>query len=44
MLYFYHQAFDNNNFGYGAAIAWAGFLVIAAFAAINWRIVARRER
>jgi cellobiose transport system permease protein len=43
MLYFYHQAFDNNNFGYGAAIAWAAFLVIALFAAINWRIVARRE-
>jgi cellobiose transport system permease protein len=43
-LYLYHQAFDNNNFGYGAAIAWASFLVIMAFVVVNWRIVARRER
>jgi cellobiose transport system permease protein len=44
ILYFYHQAFDNNNFGYGAAIAWAAFLVIMLFAVVNWRLVARRER
>jgi len=43
-LYLYHQAFDNNNFGYGAAIAWASFLVIMAFVIINWRLVARKER
>ena len=43
-LYLYHQAFDNNDFGYGAAIAWASFLVIMAFVIINWRLVARRER
>jgi cellobiose transport system permease protein len=44
ILYFYHQAFDNNNFGYGAAIAWAAFLVIVLFTAINWRLVARKDR
>lgn len=44
VLYFYHQAFDNRNFGYGAAIAWFVFLVIMLFVAINWRLVARREK
>jgi len=44
ILYFYHQAFDNNDFGYGAAIAWAAFLVVMLFALVNWRLVARRER
>jgi cellobiose transport system permease protein len=43
-LYLYHQAFDNNNFGYGAAIAWAAFLVIMAFVIINWHLVARKEQ
>jgi cellobiose transport system permease protein len=41
ILYFYHQAFDNNDFGYGAAIAWAAFLVIMLFAIVNWRLVQR---
>ncbi len=44
ILYFYHQAFDNHDYGYGAAIAWAAFLIILVFAVINWRLVARRER
>ena len=44
ILYFYHQAFDNNDFGYAAAIAWAAFLVILLFTAINWRLVARKEQ
>ncbi len=44
MLYFYHQAFDNNDFGYGAAISWALFLVIMLIVAVNWRIVARTDR
>ncbi|WP_207311740.1 carbohydrate ABC transporter permease [Lentzea alba] len=42
VLYFYHQAFDNRDFGYGAAISWAVFLVIVLFAVINWRLVQRR--
>jgi len=44
MLYFYHQAFDNNDFGYGAAISWVLFLVIMLLVAVNWRLVGGRER
>ena len=44
VLYFYHQAFDNRNFGYGAAIAWLVFGVVMLFVAVNWRIVRRREK
>ncbi|MFD7441660.1 carbohydrate ABC transporter permease [Streptomyces sp. NPDC059909] len=44
VLYFFQQTFDNNDFGYGAAIAWAIFLIVAVFAIINWRLVQRRER
>jgi len=42
MLYFYNQAFDNHDYGYGAAIVWAMFLIIMVFVVINWRLVARR--
>ncbi len=44
VLYFYQQAFTNNDYGYGAAIAWAVFVVVAVFALINWHIVARPEK
>jgi cellobiose transport system permease protein len=44
MLYFYQQAFDNHDYGYGAAIVWALFLLIMVFVVINWRIVIRRDR
>ncbi len=44
MLYFYNQAFDNHDFGYGAAIVWAMFLLIMVFVVINWRVVTRRGR
>jgi cellobiose transport system permease protein len=44
MLYFYHQAFDANDYGYAAAIVWALFLLILLFAVINWRLVVRGER
>lgn len=44
VLYFYQQAFVNNNYGYGAALAYAIFLIVAIFALINWRIVARSEK
>jgi cellobiose transport system permease protein len=43
VLYLYREAFDFNQYGYGAAIAWALFLVILLFTAINWRVVARRR-
>ena len=39
MLYFYQQAFTNNDYGYGAAIVWALCLLILAFVIVNWRIV-----
>jgi cellobiose transport system permease protein len=44
LLYFYHQGFDNLNFGYAAAIVWAFFLVILLFVIINWRLVQRGRR
>jgi cellobiose transport system permease protein len=44
VLYFFQQSFDNNDFGYGAAIAWGIFLVVAVFSIINWRLVQRREK
>ena len=44
VLYLYREAFDFDQFGYGAAIAWALFLVILLFTAINWRVVAGSER
>ncbi|WP_205315563.1 carbohydrate ABC transporter permease [Nonomuraea lactucae] len=44
ILYFYREAFNYNDYGYGAAIAWALFLVILLFTVINWRLVQRRDR
>ncbi|WP_326614239.1 sugar ABC transporter permease [Streptomyces scopuliridis] len=44
VLYFFQQSFDNNDFGYGAAIAWGIFLVVALFSIINWRLVQRRAK
>lgn len=42
VLYFFQQTFDNNDFGYGAAVAWGVFLVVILFSIINWRLVQRR--
>jgi cellobiose transport system permease protein len=42
VLYFFQQTFDNNDFGYGAAVAWGIFLVVALFSIVNWRLVQRR--
>ncbi|GAA2126718.1 sugar ABC transporter permease [Streptomyces synnematoformans] len=42
VLYLYQQAFIFNRFGYGAAIGWALFILIAVFSIINWRLVAGR--
>jgi len=44
VLYFYRTAFDNNDYGYGAAIAWVVFLIVMVFTAVNWRLVGREER
>jgi cellobiose transport system permease protein len=44
VLYFYQQAFNFNRFGYGAAIAWAVFLLVVVFVIINWRFASDRNR
>jgi cellobiose transport system permease protein len=44
VLYFYNQAFQGNDFGYGAAIAWGIFVLVVLFTIINWRLVQRPER
>ncbi|MFJ5260300.1 carbohydrate ABC transporter permease [Streptomyces sp. NPDC088387] len=43
VLYFFQQTFDNNDFGYGAAVAWGIFLVVVLFSVINWRLLQRRD-
>ncbi|MEU1403043.1 sugar ABC transporter permease [Streptomyces sp. NPDC005728] len=42
VLYFFQQTFDNNDFGYGASVAWGIFLVVVLFSIINWRLLQRR--
>jgi cellobiose transport system permease protein len=43
VLYFYQQAFLNNDYGYAAAIALSIFMLVLLFTAINWRIFRSRE-
>jgi cellobiose transport system permease protein len=43
VLYQYNQAFTQFDFGYGAAIAWALFIIAVIFAIINWRLVSERD-
>jgi cellobiose transport system permease protein len=44
LLYFYQEAFNNNDFGYAAAIVWAFFLLILVLVIVNWRIVQRGRK
>ncbi|WP_405060539.1 sugar ABC transporter permease [Kribbella sp. NBC_01505] len=37
--YLYQSAFIKNQFGYGAAIGWALFILIVLFSVINWRLI-----
>jgi cellobiose transport system permease protein len=37
--YLYDSAFGSNQFGYGAAIGWALFILIVLFSIINWRLI-----
>lgn len=39
VLYLYREAFVNNYFGYGAAVGWGMFILIALFSILNWRMV-----
>ena len=43
VLYFYQQAFGYNKFGYGAAIAWGVFIIVAVFTIISWRFTGGRK-
>lgn len=43
VLYFYSVAFQENRYGYGAAIAWGVFVVVMFFSAINWIVTRDRE-
>ncbi|MCU1528664.1 MAG: cytochrome biosis protein, partial [Frondihabitans sp.] len=43
VLYQYDQAFNQFDFGYGSAIAWALFLFSVLFAIINWRLLRERD-
>ncbi|WP_328415157.1 sugar ABC transporter permease [Streptomyces violaceus] len=40
VLYLWQKAFKEHQFGYGAAMGWILFAIIAIFTVINWRLVA----
>jgi cellobiose transport system permease protein len=42
VLWFYNQAFLNNDYGYAAAIALSVFMLVLLFTAVNWRIFRSR--
>jgi cellobiose transport system permease protein len=44
LLYFYQSAFVNNDYGYGAAIVWAFFVLIMVLVVVNWRVVQRGRK
>lgn len=39
VLYLYRESFIHNYFGYGAAVGWGMFLIIALFSIVNWKLV-----
>ncbi|WP_037570254.1 carbohydrate ABC transporter permease [Phaeacidiphilus oryzae] len=43
VTYLYKQAFTNNQYGYGAAIAVATFVIIAVLSAVSFRLTRDRE-
>ncbi|MFB6724522.1 carbohydrate ABC transporter permease [Kribbella sp. NPDC056345] len=44
VMYFYSQAFLNNDYGYAAAIALSIFMLVLLFTAINWKLVGGRGK
>ncbi|MET9765645.1 sugar ABC transporter permease [Streptomyces sp. NPDC006372] len=40
VLYLWQKAFKEHQFGYGAAMGWLLFAMIAVFTIVNWRLVA----
>lgn len=43
VLYFYSVAFQENRYGYGAAVAWAVFVIVLFFSFINWLVTKERK-
>lgn len=43
VLYFFSVAFQENRYGYGAAIAWGVFVIVMFFSFINWIITKERK-
>ena len=44
VLYFYQEAFRHNDYGYGAAIAVAVFIIVTVFTLLNWFLVQRERK
>ncbi|MFF1821221.1 carbohydrate ABC transporter permease [Kribbella sp. NPDC058245] len=44
VMYFYQQAFLNNDYGYAAAIALSIFMLVLLFTAINWKLIGGRGK
>ncbi|MFG2935528.1 carbohydrate ABC transporter permease [Streptomyces sp. NPDC048282] len=44
VLYLWQKSFNDLQFGYGAAMGWLLFAVIALFAIVNWRLVSGSGR
>ncbi|MER6013111.1 carbohydrate ABC transporter permease [Streptomyces bluensis] len=44
VLYLWQKAFKEHQFGYGAAMGWLLFAIIAIFTIINWRLVSGSDR
>ena len=44
VLYLWQKAFKDHQFGYGAAMGWLLFAIIAVFTLINWRLVSGSDR
>ncbi|HEM3629407.1 TPA: sugar ABC transporter permease [Streptococcus suis] len=42
VYYLYNTAFSNNDYGYGAALAWALVIIIMLFSLLNWYITTYR--
>lgn len=43
VLYLYRESFIKNFFGYGAAVGWGMFIIIALFSILNWNLVQRKD-
>ncbi|MEV1069706.1 sugar ABC transporter permease [Streptomyces sp. NPDC050263] len=44
VLYLWQKAFRDHQFGYGAAMGWLLFAIIAVFTIVNWRLVSGSDR